>query len=423
MTTDTVRITRLDNGLTVVTDPMDHVATASVGAWVATGSRHERAAVNGVSHCLEHMAFKGTHRRDAQAIAEEIEDVGGFMNAYTSRESTAFYAKVLKEDVPLAVDIIADLINNATLDADELAREREVIVQEIHQADDTPDDVVFDHFQSTAYPDQPVGWPVMGSVEVVRNNLSRDVLADHLRNHYHPGRLVISAAGNVDHDHVVGLAKRHFADRPTATPAPYQPAGYTGGDYREARDLEQVHLILGFQGVGFRDPDFYSASVLSVLLGGGMSSRLFQELREKRGLAYTVHAFAAPFEDDGLFGVYAGTGEREAQELIPVMCDEIAGIADSVTDAEIERARAQFRAGLLMGLESTSNRCEQLARQMMVYGRPVPTDEMVANINAVDRDAVRRVARRLFATRPTLTALGPLGGVEGYDRLAGRFAA
>ncbi len=283
----TVEIDILDNGLRVVTDRMPSVESATIGIWAAVGTRDESAATNGVAHMLEHMAFKGTERRRAEDIAIEIETVGGHLNAYTSREHTAYYAKVLKADVPLALDLLADIIQHATFEEVELERERAVILQEIGQAHDTPDDVVFDHFQEIAYPDQAIGRPVLGRVEVVRD-MARDVIVDYLRAHYAPSRLVLAAAGNVEHAMITDLAAAAFdglSGEPSKVAA---PARYGGGEYREARSLEQAHLVLGFDGIGFHDPDYYAMSVFSTLLGGGMSSRLFQEVREKRGLCYAI---------------------------------------------------------------------------------------------------------------------------------------
>ncbi|HIJ62119.1 MAG TPA: insulinase family protein [Rhodospirillaceae bacterium] len=418
---DGLHLTRLDNGLTVVTDTMPSVQTASVGVWVNAGTRHEAPEINGVSHLLEHMAFKGTERRSARAIAEEMDAVGGHLNAYTSREHTAYYAKVLKEDVGLAVDLIGDILQHSTLDPEELAREQAVVVQEISQALDTPDDIVFDHFQSTAYPDQAVGRPVMGTADLVRG-MSRQTIAGYLSDTYGAGRMILSAAGNLEHEAVVEMAGKAFRALPAERPVAEEAARYSGGEYREERDLEQVHVVLGFNGVAYQHPDFYAASVLSTLLGGGMSSRLFQEVREKRGLAYSVYSFASSYTDGGLFTIYAGTGPDEVAEVLPLLCDEIMKVTLGVTDEEILRARAQLKSSILMSLESTASRCEQAARQLLSYGRLVPLAEVVANVEAVDGAAVRRAAARIFAGKPTLATIGPLARVEAYDRILARLS-
>ena len=418
----TVRVTTLENGMRVLTDVMDSVETVSIGVWVDVGTRHEPAEINGVAHLLEHMAFKGTERRSALEIAEEIEAVGGHLNAYTSREHTAYYAKVLKGDMPLAVDILADILQHSVFDPRELERERAVILQEIGQAIDTPDDIIFDLFQERAFPDQAMGRPVLGRTEIIRG-IDRDTVAQYMRRHYAASGMLLAAAGNIDHDALVTLARRAFSHLPADRVARSEPARYVGGDLREARDLEQVHVVLGFPGFTYGDPDYYAASVVSSALGGGMSSRLFQEIREKRGLVYAIYSFTHAYSDGGLFGVYAGTGEDEVEELMPVLCNEIRRLSNGLERAELERARAQLKAGLLMSLESTTARCEQQAAHMLVFGRPLDLAEMVTRIDAVDAAAAERVARRLWTAPPTLTALGPVGRIETYQRLIERLGA
>lgn len=414
-----VRATTLPGGLRVVTDAMPDVQTASVGTWVGAGTRNERAEVNGIAHLAEHMVFKGTRRRTAFQISEQIEAVGGHMNAYTTREHTAYYAKVLKEDVALGIDIISDMLQHSLLDEAELARERVVVLQEIGQAEDTPDDIIFDHFQAAAFPDQAIGRPVLGHPDIV-GALPRSALVDYLGGHYSAGRMVVAAAGRVEHDRIVDRVAAAFDSLPPHREALDEPARYLGGEYREERELEQLHLVLGFEGVGVHDPDYYAHSVMSTLLGGGMSSRLFQEVRERRGLAYSISTFSGAYEDGGLFGVYAGTGPGQAGELVPVVCDEVCRVAEDVGEEEIRRARNQLKASILMSLESTMSRCEQMGQQYLVFGRHLPTEEVVARIDEVDVSAVRRAAHRLRGNRPTVAALGPLGGLEDYDRIAAR---
>jgi predicted Zn-dependent peptidase len=417
-----IRVSRLPSGLTVVTERMDRVETVSLGAYVASGTRNETAAENGVSHFLEHMAFKGTERRSAAAIAEEIEAVGGHINAYTAREQTAFYVKVLKEDTALGADIIGDILTHSAFDRDELERERGVILQEIGQANDTPDDIIFDHFQETAYPGQPMGRPVLGTEDIIRA-LPREALMTYMRRHYTTANTVVAAAGNLQHDQILDLVGRHFADLPTDPIVLAEPGLYEGGEFREERDLDQVHIVLGFPSVGYGHPDYYPTMLLSTLLGGGMSSRLFQEVREKRGLVYSVYSFTAPAMDGGLFGIYAGTGESEAEELMPVTLEELRKVQQDITESELNRARAQVKAGLLMSLESTGSRCEQLARQIQVFGRIVPTAETVGRINAVTIADVQAAAGRLFRAPPTLAALGPAGRVPSVTAIIDRLAA
>jgi predicted Zn-dependent peptidase len=411
-----VQVTTLANGLRVVTDTMMSVETVAVGVWVAAGTRHETADINGISHLLEHMAFKGTARRSAQAIAEEMDNVGGQLNAYTSRDHTAYYAKVLKEDLGLAVDIISDILLNSTMDAEELAREQHVVVQEIHQADDTPDDIIFDHFQSAAFPDQPMGWPVLGKEAIVRA-VTPERLRSYMGTNYGADNMVASASGNVDHATFVALVDRAFAALPRQSAVSEVGGQYIGGDMRQARDLEQIHVVLGFGGVAHNDPDFYNIGALSTLLGEGMSSRLFQEIREKRGLAYSVFSNTQSFSDTGLFSIYLGTGRDDVKKLVPILRDEIKKVTETVSDDEVKRARAQIKAGLLMSLESPSSRCAQSARQIMVYGRPLTTPEVIAKVEAVDAAGITRVAQRIFSGPATLAALGGKKSLDGLSAL------
>jgi predicted Zn-dependent peptidase len=403
---DPIQLTRLPSGLTVVTERMDRVETVSIGAYVASGSRNESEEENGVSHFLEHMAFKGTTSRSAAAIAEEVEAVGGHINAYTAREQTAYYVKMLKEDTTLGCDIIGDILTHSVFEPEELERERGVILQEIGQANDTPDDIIFDHFQSTAYPGQPLGRPVLGSEEAIRN-MPRTILTGYMSRNYANSNVVVAATGKLRHEEILDLVLKHFADLPGSMPPRFKDATYKGGEFRDERDLDQVHVVLGFPSVGYTDPDYYPTILLSTILGGGMSSRLFQEIREKRGLVYSIYSFASPFKDGGLFGIYAGTGESEAAELMPVMLAELGKVRSDVTDPEVNRARAQLKASLLMSQESTGSRCEQLARQIQTFGRVIPTEEVLAKVNAVTGADIRRAAVRHFRALPTLATVGP----------------
>ncbi len=413
-----VRVSTLESGMRVASQYMPGLETVSLGVWVNAGARNESADVNGVSHLLEHMAFKGTRRRDAFAIAAEIEAVGGHINAYTSREHTAYYAKTLKEDLPLAVDLLGDILLNSTFADEELAREKDVVIQEIGQANDTPDDIVFDHFQEAAYPGQSIGRPVLGSTDRI-SELDRGALKAYLGSRYTAPQTVLAAAGRLDHDRLVALAEEAFGAMPRAPAPAVDEARYRGGESRVERALEQAHLVLGVEGVAYEDAAFPDLQVLSNLLGGGMSSRLFQEVREKRGLAYSIFSFATSYVDGGLFGVYAGTGPDECATLVSVISDQLRAAADRIDDDELGRAKAQLRAGVLMSLESPFSRCEQIARQMLIYGEPKDVGETVRRIDAVDARAVRECMARLLAGgRPTVAALGPLAGLPDYDAVA-----
>jgi len=419
LTDQLARVTRLDNGLTIATDPMSSVSSVSVGIWIGVGTRHERAEENGLAHLIEHMVFKGTRRRDAAAIAREIEDVGGHMNAYTSREQTAYFAKVLADDLPLAVDLIADIVQDSLYDPEELARERTVILQEIGQVNDTPDDVIFDHFQEIAFPDQALGRPVLGRPEIVRT-VGRDRLLDYIDSNYGPGVSIISASGQVDHDRFVELCAARFDHLPGKASASTEAGRYAGGDLRIKRELDQLHFMVGFQGTAFDAPDFHAMQVLSALYGGGMSSRLFQEVREKRGLVYSIYSFTSAFLDDGLFGVYAGTGPEEIGEVVPIICDELQAIGEKLEEGELARARAQLKASLLMSREGSSTRCEQLANHLLIHGRPVDVDDIVAKVDAVDEQAIRDCVANLVASTPTVVAIGATDALEEYDAIRAR---
>ncbi len=414
--TDNVEITTLANGLRVVSEDMPRLQTASLGVWVDVGTRYEPAEVNGVAHMLEHMAFKGTERRSARAIAEEIERVGGSLNAYTSREHTAYYARILAGDVDLAADILADILQHSAFDPEELEKERHVVLQEIGQVKDTPDDLVFDLLQEASYPDQPMGRAILGPEEIVAA-MPREAMIDYMARHYGPSRLVLAGAGRIEHARLVDLAGRLFGSLPATVGAAAVPANYVGGTRIERRpDLEQVHLCLAVEAVPYHHPDHFVLQVLSTALGGGMSSRLFQEARENRGLCYSVFSFASAYADTGQLGVYAGTDPEDLGELMQVVAAETRQLIDDPSEDELARARAQLKASLLMGLESCSSVCEDLARQLLCFGRHIPTEEVVARIDAVDTAAVRRAGRQLLAGKGlTLAAVGPLDALPNVD--------
>jgi predicted Zn-dependent peptidase len=407
-----VEFTRLPSGLVIVTDRMAHLETASLGVWVSAGSRDERADEHGISHLLEHMAFKGTSRRTARQIAEEIEAVGGDLNAATSIETTAYYARVLRADVPLALDVLSDILANPSFDREELRREQNVIVQEIGAAEDTPDDLIWDRLQEVAFAGQPIGRSILGTPATVRS-FDRARLAAYLARNYRAPDMVVAAAGAVDHQAVVDQVERAFTSfAGAAAPAP-EPARFVGGSRIEVRELEQVHIALAMHGLSQRDPNLYSLQVFTNVLGGGMSSRLFQEVREQRGLCYSIYAFHSPYVDCGVFGLYAGTDSADLAELMRVVVGEISAAADTVTEAEIGRAKAQMKAGLLMALESSGARAEQLARQIINWGRPILLEEIVAKVEAVTVDSTRAAGRALIARgRPAIAALGPGPGLE-----------
>lgn len=416
-----VECTRLPSGLTVVTENMPHLESVALGTWIKSGSRNETEAEHGIAHLLEHMAFKGTNTRTARQIAEQIENVGGEVNAATSTETTSYYARVLKDNVPLAVDILADILTDSVFDEEELEREKHVILQEIGAADDTPDDVVFDRFSEQAYRGQTIGRSILGTPETV-NSFSSDQIRAYLSRNYTTDRMFVVAAGKVDHDAFVKQVEQRFASLPTkpsATPV-MDAAHYTGGESREERDLMDTQVLLGFEGKAYHMRDFYCSQILANILGGGMSSRLFQEVREIRGLCYSVYAFHWGFSDTGIFGIHAATGGENLPELVPVIIDELRKVSDRIDQQEIERSRAQIRAQLLMGQESPAARAGQIARQMMLYGRTIPNQEMMERLAGITTERLTDLAGRLFFdTVPTLSAIGPVDHLVPLDDIRG----
>lgn len=416
------RVTTLPSGLAVVTDAMPELGTAAVGVSFGAGARSEREEEHGLAHLLEHMAFKGTARRSALAIAEEIEQVGGDLNAATGVEQTGYSARVLAADVELALDILADIVTEPAFDPDELKREQNVIVQEIGSVEDTPDDLVFDMLQEAAFPGQPLGRSILGTEQTVRG-LDRRALAGFLGRNYTSGGAVVVAAGAVEHDAIVDAAARLFARLPAGAAETLKPAAYRGGEKRAKRDLEQLHVAIAFEGRPYDAPDAYAAQVFANLVGGGMSSRLFQEVRENRGLAYSVHAFHWGYADAGLFGAYAGLGPEDAAEILPVMLDVLHDAAEAATEREVLRAKAQMKAGLLMSLEQAASRADHHARHQLAHGRPLDLDETIAKIEAVTVADARAAGALMLGSASTLAAIGPTRGLMREDRLAERLGA
>lgn len=412
----------LPNGFRIVTEAMPGLQSASVGLWVEAGGRHETSAQNGIAHFLEHMAFKGTRRRSALRIAEEIEDVGGYINAYTSREMTAYYARVLSQDVVMALDVIADIVLNPVFRKADIETERHVILQEIGQALDTPDDIIFDWLHEVSYPDQPFGRTILGPEERVSSFRKAD-FESFTGAHYGPDQMILSAAGGVEHDAIVAAAERIFGGLKPVGESKVEPARFVGGERREVKDLEQVHFALQFEGPGYRDDKVYTAQVYATAMGGGMSSRLFQKIREDRGLCYSIYAQSSAYEDTGQITVYAGTSEAEIAELTQLTLDEMKRAADDMSEAEVARARAQLRAGLLMGLESPSSRAERNARLLSIWGRVPDVAEAVAKIDAVDTAAVRGYAAEVTAAKAALAVYGPVARAPGIDEVRKGLAA
>lgn len=418
----TSRLTTLPNGFRIVTEAMPGLKSASVGIWITAGGRHERVEQNGIAHFLEHMAFKGTEKRSSLRIAEEIEDVGGYINAYTSREMTAYYARVLEDDVALALDVIGDIVLNPVFDPKEIETERHVILQEIGQALDTPDDIIFDWLQEACYPDQPFGRSILGPAERVAG-FSRDDLTGFVAEHYSPDRMILSAAGAVDHDAIVAQAEALFGARKSVGGGLIQPAVFKGVERREVKTLEQVHFALAFDAPGYLAPDVYTAQIYAMAMGGGMSSRLFQKIREERGLCYSIFAQSGAYEDAGQITIYAGTSEEEIGELTAITLQELKRASSDMSDAEVARARVQLKAGMLMGLESPSSRAERLARLLAIWGRVPEPEEAIAKIDAVTLPDVRRYAGEMIGADAALALYGPVDGAPSLEEIRRGLAA
>jgi predicted Zn-dependent peptidase len=414
-------ITRLGNGLRVVSYRMPHVETVSLGVWVGAGARHEQEAEHGISHLLEHMAFKGTEQRSAKDIAEQIEAVGGELNAATSLETTAYFARVLEADVGLALDILADILQIPRYAQDELEREREVILQEIAATRDSPDEIAYELLQEAAFPGQSIGRPILGTTESVTRFSAAD-LRGFLGGNYGASRMVLAAAGKVDHEKLVRHVEAQFGRMNGGVGGRFEAARYVGGTRTSAKRFEQSHLVMAFVAPSYRSQEFYTGQVFSGLFGGGMSSRLFQEVRERLGLCYAIYSSCWALADTGLFGIHAATGPEMMGKLIDVVGQLLVGAAtEKPTEAELARSKAQLKAGLLMGLESSSARAEQMARHLLLFDRLIDTSELVERIENVTADDVRALAGKLVGgARPSVAVVGAGRKAEAFAQMAER---
>jgi predicted Zn-dependent peptidase len=418
-----LQVTRLPNDLTIVTERMPHIKTATLGMWVGVGSRHERDEEHGLSHLLEHMAFKGTRRRSARKIAEDIENVGGEINAATSVEFTNYSARVLGDDIEVALDVLGDILTESTFDEAELAREKGVILQEYAAVEDTPDDFVFDAFMETAFTGQAIGRPILGRPETIRR-FDAESIRSFVAREYAPERMVLAAAGQVEHERICAAAERYFGALPAGPRnGADAPATYTGGEHRLPRKLEQANIVLGLPGCSFKDPRYYATHMFAHILGGGLTSRLWHEVREQRGLAYEIGAFHWPFSDAGLFGVSAGTSGSDAAELVRVTLACARAAAADIEETELVRAKTQLKVALLAALESPGGRIERNARQLLAWGRVIPSEEIVARVDAVTREEVRQAAALVLGGAPTLAAIGPIKKLPPLDAIADRLRA
>lgn len=400
------KLTKLENGLTVVTKSVDTVASVALGYWVSVGGVNEAPLECGISHFLEHMAFKGTRTRSAKDIAVEIESVGGYSNAYTSKEVTAFHAKFLKENVTSGIDILSDIMLNPVFNKMELERERGVILQEISQTYDAPDDIIFDYFQEVAFKNQSLGRSILGPAAIVSKITSND-LRRYREKFYNADNIVFAAAGNISHDEVLELANKYFLEfNIQKTPPHDETYQYVGGEFSDVRELEQEHVIIGFEGIASLNPDYYTMAVLSSILGSGMSSRLFQEVREKRGLVYSVYSFASSYRRNGLFGIYAATSANKLEELADVAVNELLKMTVAITEEEFSRTKTQFKASLLMSGESNTASCDQIASQTMLFGKPLEHAEMLEKLNKVSINDVIELAKRIVKGKCSVVTVG-----------------
>ncbi len=406
-----IQLTTLPGGLRVISDYVPDVESVAIGVWVGVGTRHEAMSENGIAHMVEHMLFKGTKTRDAQKIAEDIENVGGNFNAYTSREITSYHIHLLKEDAALAMEVLSDMVQHSTLPDEEIERERQVIVQEIGMNNDTPDDLIFDQSYERAFHGQTMGAPILGQVKIIEN-MKKSSLQNFINAYYTQNNIVISAAGNLTHDQLVELTQNYFNALPQGSNAKYDLANYTGGDLITEKDLEQAHIILGFEGLKRDDDLYYPTQAYSSILGGGMSSRLFQEVREKRGLAYSIFSFHSGHTDSGFFGIYSGCSPNDLNELTRVLCEEIVKSTDTITEEELAKAKSQLKANILMGRESMMRRADQHAKHLILSGNLYAQQEVIKKINNISRTDIKNAAEKIFSSQSTLCTLGPKGHAD-----------
>lgn len=417
-----IEITKLPNGLTVITDTVPTVATASLGFWLGVGARHEPADANGVAHIVEHMLFKGTPTRTTQQLATELEGVGAIMNAHTGKEETAYYCKLLAEDVEKGIDIYSDMFVRATLPDDELVRERSVIVQELNQVYDDPEHYLYDMFNRELYKDQLYGRPTIGNADEIAV-MAREKLTRYIGSNYHTGNTVFVCAGNVNHKQVAEWVEKYTQGIKAGAPATFEKPTFTPAQVTLAREVEQVHLMLTMPCADQRSPDYHATNVLSQLLGGGMSSRLFTEVREKRGLVYHTSSFTVQYGDTGTFNLYASATPDKASEVWRVFADEMAKLGATLTDDEIARAKMQLKAQLLMGLESTSRRTDNIGGQWHTFGRIIPVEETLAKMNAVTKQDLVRIAEQLRKGPVGTGMCGPVAQVKDMPDVVARMAA
>jgi len=393
------------NKLRIAVDEIPDLQTVAIGVFVKTGSRNENLAINGISHFLEHMAFKGTKTRTAKQIAEEFESIGGYINAYTSREKTVYYVKVLKQHAEFAIQFLADILQNSTFDSQEVEKERGVILQEVAMTSDTPDDIIFDYFQEKAFPKQPLGRSILGKISNIKTFNSQH-FQSYINNQYNYQNMAIVASGSVKTSDVVNWVDKHFNQLSSnIIDKPKQPK-YVGGVAKKVKKLEQVHLVLGFEGLSYHNSQFYTQQILAMILGSGMSSRLFYEIRENLGLAYSVYAFNSCYSDAGIFGIYGGTSIEKLDLFLQATKQELQKICQNITDAEMQKVQTQFLAGLAMAKESTNARMQRIGSDILDYNKIYSDQELINEFNNNTKLDVSNLAGKIFAGSPTLAVLG-----------------
>ena len=415
-----VNITTLDNGLRIVTQNMPGLETVSMGIWNFVGGRDELESINGVAHLLEHMDFKGTTSKTALQISDTIENVGGNINAYTSKEITAYTVSLLGDDLPLGIDILTDILQNSIFDEKELNKERGTIIQEIGMYLDVPASMVGDYFFEKAYPNQAMGRSILGPKDIIEK-ISRNEIINFMNEHYNPKKMVISAAGKVDHDSFVEQLKTKLNNLPNGKSDLPEKANFKSGEYREDKKLEQIHLMLGFEGIDYYHDDYYSLEIYDSLIGGGMSSRLFQEIREKRGLVYDIHSFSGSYTDTGIFGVGCGTGETQIKELMPILCDELNKSLDNIVEKEVNRGKAQLKVNQMMRRERANSRCTSAAYQLLIHNRVIEPSEIIKKNDEVSIETVNRVAKKIISGPIAISSIGPIKNLENIDQIQNRF--
>ena len=405
------QITKLKNGLRIATDEMKDIETVSIGVFVNTGSRNENIEINGISHFLEHMAFKGTKKRNAKQIAEEFEGIGGYINAFTSREKTVYYVKVLKEYGEFAVEFLADILQNSLFESQEIKKESEVILQELAMTIDTPDDIIFDYFQETAFPNQSLGRSILGLEKNIKK-FSRNDFLKYIDKQYSYENIVVSASGNIKQEDLNKWVKKYFTKLSDKKIAPIEKSQYCGGFFKKEKKLEQVNYLIGFEGVSNHDKKYYEAQILAMILGGGMSSRLFQEIRENRGLAYSIYAFNSCFNDSGIFGIYGGTTPDKCEEMINSISDQIKKVCDKIEDAELSRVKTQFCASLKMAKESTSSRMQRLGSDILLFNKAHSDEEIVDKFKHISKKDIIEIAQQIFGSKPTTAMIGKVKKIK-----------